>query len=68
MKQSCLLSLFGDYSCLILIKEKVSSKCLFLAGHKIPKQIQSSWKEPLIKVNTLLSAAENSENSEEAVI
>lgn len=42
MKQSCLLSLFGDYSCLILIKEKVSSKCLFLEVHKIPKQIQSS--------------------------
>lgn len=63
--QSFLSCLLGDYSCFILIREKPPCKRLFLKVHKVPKEIQSSWKGTVIKVNTLtsfLSAAENSEN------
>lgn len=53
--QSFLSCLLGDYSCFILIREKPPCKRLFLKVHKVPKEIQSSWKGTVIKVNTLTS-------------
>lgn len=47
------------------LSKKPPRKRLFLKVHKVPKEIQSSWKGTIIKVNTLtsfLSAAENSKN------